>query len=392
MVRSSFKPLIVAVILFSILLFFPAQWLLPLINEKLVERDAAGLDRNMFQGYLVQQKMLENPAYLPIYGSSELARLDPFHPSNYFHVNPQGFTPFLVGTGGTEALIHFLNFSAHADKLKGKRIVFVLSPQWFVPKGSDESHFAPNFSVLQGYQFALNPKVNHPLVTEGSKRLLAFNVVKSDWMLSSLLEANVYHDKWHQTKAMVIKPFAYGFLHLLERRDLILSLLDVHLKKLHPKPALTQNKSWAELEDAATHMAAKKTTSNPFYVNDLYYKAMLQPKLDKLQGYKKGASYAKSRQYQDLQLVLDVLKEAHAKPLFVSVPVNGYWSDYTSFPTKGRTDYYVKVKKQIEKNGFPILDLSGHEYDKYFFKDTIHLGYKGWVSVDKGILQFEKQK
>jgi len=390
--RSSFKPLMVAVILFSILLLFPAQWLLPWINEKLVERESVGLDPNMFQGYLVQQKMLDDPAYLPVYGSSELARLDPFHPSNYFHVNPQGFTPFLVGRGGTEALLHFLNFSAHADQLKGKRIVFVLSPQWFVPEGSDESHFAPNFSVLQGYQFALNPKVNHSLVIEGSKRLLAYNVVKSDWMLSSLLEANLYHDKWHQTKAMVIKPFAYGFLHVLERRDLILSLLDVHLKKLHPKPALTQNKSWAELEDAASHLAAKKAADNPFFVNDFYYKAMLQPKLDKLHGYKKGASYATSKQYQDLQLVLDVLKEAGAKPLFVSVPVNGYWSDYTGFPAKGRTDYYVKVKKQVEKNGFPVLDLSSHEYDKYFFKDTIHLGYKGWVSVDKGILQFEKQQ
>ena len=390
--RSSFKPLMVAVILFSILLLFPAQWLLPWINEKLVERESVGLDPNMFQGYLVQQKMLDDPAYLPVYGSSELARLDPFHPSNYFHVNPHGFTPFLVGRGGTEALLHFLNFSAHADQLKGKRIVFVLSPQWFVPEGSDESHFAPNFSVLQGYQFALNPKVNHSLVIEGSKRLLAYNVVKSDWMLSSLLEANLYHDKWHQTKAMVIKPFAYGFLHVLERRDLILSLLDVHLKKLHPKPALTQNKSWAELEDAASHLAAKKAADNPFFVNDFYYKAMLQPKLDKLHGYKKGASYATSKQYQDLQLVLDVLKEAGAKPLFVSVPVNGYWSDYTGFPAKGRTDYYVKVKKQVEKNGFPVLDLSSHEYDKYFFKDTIHLGYKGWVSVDKGILQFEKQQ
>lgn len=390
--RSSFKPLIVAVILFSILLVFPAQWLLPLVNDKLVERESVGLDPNMFQGYLVQQKMLEDPAYLPVYGSSELARLDPFHPSNYFYVNPQGFTPFLVGRGGTEALLHFLDFSAHADQLKGKRIVFVLSPQWFVPEGSDESHFAPNFSVLQGYRFALNPKVNHPLVIEGSKRLLAYNVVKSDWMLSSLLEANLYHDKWHQTKAMVIKPFAYGFLHVLERRDLILSLFDVHLKKLHPKPALTQNKSWTELEDAASHLAAKKAADNPFFVNDLYYKTMLQPKLDKLHGYKRGASYATSKQYQDLQLVLDVLKEAGAKPLFVSVPVNGYWSDYTGFPAKGRTDYYVKVKKQVEKNGFPVLDLSSHEYDKYFFKDTIHLGYKGWVAVDKGILQFEKLK
>ena len=62
------------------------------------------------------------------------------------------------------------------------------------------------------------------------------------------------------------------------------------------------------------------------------------------------------------------------------------------FQNKGRTEYYVKVKRQLENNGFPVLDLSDHEYDKYFFKDTIHLGYKGWVSVDKGILQFEKQK
>ncbi|MDR7235829.1 D-alanyl-lipoteichoic acid biosynthesis protein DltD [Neobacillus drentensis] len=392
MVRPSFKPLIIGIFLFSLLLFLPSQWLLPLVNEKVVQREAVGLDSNMFQGYLIQQKMLENPTYLPIYGSSELFRLDAFHPSNYFKVNPNGFTPFLVGRGGTESLIHFLNFSVHADELKNKKIVFVLSPQWFVPQGSDESHFAPNFSVLQGYQFALNPKVNHKLVVEGSKRLLFYNVVKSDFMLSSLLEANLYSDKLHQTKARIVKPFAYGFLQVLERRDFVLSLIDLSFRKLHPKPKLTKDKSWSQLEHTAGEMAAKKATTNPFYVDNFYYETMLQPKLALLKGYKKGSSYAKSPQYQDLQMLLDVLKQAHVKPLFVSVPVNGYWSDYTGFPKEGRSQYYVKVKRKIENNGFPVLDLSEHEYDKYFFKDSIHLGYKGWVSVDKGILQFEKQK
>ena len=39
-------------------------------------------------------KMLENSQYLPMYGSSEFLRMDAYHPSNYFKVNPAGFTPF----------------------------------------------------------------------------------------------------------------------------------------------------------------------------------------------------------------------------------------------------------------------------------------------------------
>ena len=87
-------------------------------------------------------------------------------------------------------------------------------------------------------------------------------------------------------------------------------------------------------------------------------------------------------------MVLDVLKEAKAKPLFVSVPVNGYWYDYMELSKKDREGYYKKIKHQIEKEGFPVLDLSNHEYDKYFLKDTIHLGYKGWLPIDKAIIEF----
>ena len=52
---------------------------------------------------------------------------------------------------------------------------------------------------------------------------------------------------------------------------------------------------------------------------------------------------------------------------------------------KGRLVYYDRIKKQIEAEGFQIADLSGHEYDPYFMKDTIHIGWKGWVYTDRAI-------
>lgn len=104
--------------------------------------------------------MLKDPTYLPIYGSSELSRLDEFHPSNYFQVNNEGFTPYLVGKGGSQSLIHSLNFAAHMDQLKGKKIVFIVSPQWFIKRGSDEQHFAPNYSALQGLDLAFNDQID----------------------------------------------------------------------------------------------------------------------------------------------------------------------------------------------------------------------------------------
>ncbi|MFB2351348.1 D-alanyl-lipoteichoic acid biosynthesis protein DltD, partial [Priestia megaterium] len=87
-----------------------------------------------------------------------------------------------------------------------------------------------------------------------------------------------------------------------------------------------------------------------------------------LKGKNKGKSYAVSPEYGDFEMMLDILKAAGAEPMFVTIPVNGKWYDYTGFPKKGRTDYYKKVNKQIRAKGFQVADFSGHEYDPYFMK------------------------
>ncbi|WP_026575214.1 D-alanyl-lipoteichoic acid biosynthesis protein DltD [Bacillus sp. UNC438CL73TsuS30] len=386
MKKPIFMPLFLAFFVLIGLVIIPNKWIEKLIPKNSVSEAATQLNPFMFQGKYVQSKMLEDPNYLPIYGSSELARLDRFHPSNYFKVANDGFTPFLVGRGGSESLIHFLNFSEHIHQLQGKKIVFVLSPQWFNPKGADESHFVPNYSSLQGYDFAFNHTINPEVKKKAIKRLLTYSSVKDDPMLSTLYKAEISQNPWTKNEAIFIRPFALVYRSLLEKKDLYYTLAGGINRKRDISHKLL-NKSWQQLEQTADQFGAKRATNNHFYiVNSQYNK--IKGFMPSLKNKNIHASYGKSREYGDFQLVLDVLKQAGAKPLFISVPVNGHYYDYTGFPKQGRLAYYHRIKKQIEAAGFQVADFSGHEYDPYFMKDTIHIGWKGWVYTNKAIKQF----
>lgn len=386
MKKVFFAPLILSFLVLFILVIIPNKWIENLIPKNRINEAATELNLFMFQGKYVQGKMLEDPHYLPMYGSSELARLDEFHPSNYFKENNTGFTPFLIGRGGTESLIHFLNFAEHTDQLIEKKIVFVLSPQWFQPGGADESHFVPNYSTLQGYDLAFNEKIDPKLKTMAIKRLLEYSPVQNDQMLSTLYEAEISNDPWKRWEAAFIKPFAKVYRNVLLKKDLYYSLAGgFHRHRVISSKV--KGISWSQLEMEANQLGAKETTNNHFYVVNSQYNK-IKSRVPELKNYKQGASYGKSPEYHDFQLVLDLLKESGAKPLFISVPVNGRWYDYTGFPKEGRTAYYTRIKQQIQAEGFQIADFSGHEYDPYFMKDTIHIGWKGWVYTDRAILDF----
>lgn len=386
MKKPVFLPLFLAFLVLFILVIIPDRWIESMIPKKQISQAATELNPFMFQGKYIQQKMLEDSSYLPIYGSSELARLDRFHPSNYFQEVHEGFTPFLVGRGGTESLIHFLNFSEHMDQLKGKKIVFVLSPQWFNPQGADESHFVPNYSSLQGYDFAFNNQVDPKVKKKAIKRLLTYSSVKNDPILSTLYKAEITNDPWLKREASALRPAAVIYRHLLAKKDLYYSLAGGFSRHRDLTPKV-RNKSWNQLAQEADQYGAKRTTNNHFYISNSQYNK-IKGFLPSLKNKDIKRSYGESKEYGDFQLVLDILKQSGAKPLFISVPVNGHYYDYTGFPKEGRAAYYSRIKQQIEANGFQVADFSGHEYDPYFMKDTIHIGWKGWVYTDKAIKQF----
>ncbi|MGG3470716.1 D-alanyl-lipoteichoic acid biosynthesis protein DltD [Neobacillus pocheonensis] len=386
MKKPLFSPILIAFLVLAIIIAIPNKWIEKFIPKTRVTQAATELNPFMFQGKYIQQNMLENQHYLPIYGSSELARLDRFHPANYFKETKEGFTPFLVGRGGTESLIHLLNFAEHTKDLKGKKLVFVLSPQWFQPRGTDESHFVPNYSSLQGYDFALNQTIDPVIKKKAIMRLLTFSPIENDPILSTLLKAEMTNDTMTKREAALLRPLAIAYRNLLIKKDLYYTLAGgiSHKRDINAK---VRDKSWGQLEVQAEKMGVHNSTNNHFYINNYQYNK-IKKMVPSLRNSKVDASYGVSPEYSDFQLVLDLLKESGAKPLFISVPVNGTWYDYTGFPLQGRKSYYTRIKNQIESEGFQIADFSNHEYDPYFMKDTIHIGWKGWVYTDKAIKDF----
>lgn len=389
MKKPTFGPMLLAFALFCVVLFIPPRFLLPLIGEQKVDDAATSLKKEMFQGIAMQQKMLEDPKFLPMYGSSEFSRLDVYHPSNYFKVKEQEFTPFLIGRGGTQSLTHVLSLASSMDQLENRKIVFVLSPQWFVKEGLDEVHFAPNFSSQQAYHLIFNNDLKPEMKKKIAERLLKYEIVQKDTLLKTSLEGIVYNDTKHNVKAVAAKPFAYVYRNILDRKDLVASIFDIKPRKTHIDPEL-KSLAWEEIRNRAEKTGELESKTNPFGIEDPYYNKGIKKKLERLKGYRSNESFNESPEYDDFQLALDILKQSHAKPLFISVPVNGPWYDYAGFPKERRDVYYKKINEQIAKAGFPVADFSSHEYDKYFLKDTMHLGWKGWVYVDETLQQFYK--
>ncbi|CAM4350279.1 D-alanyl-lipoteichoic acid biosynthesis protein DltD [Bacillus wiedmannii] len=390
--KHAFGPIILACVLFFIIILIPSKSLVSLISDKKVEDAATSLQKEKLQSVFLQQKMLENSQYLPMYGSSEFLRMDAYHPSNYFKVNPAGFTPYLMGIGGTQSLAHILNMTSTMDELEGKKVVFVLSPQWFTKTGVSQGDFTNNFSKQQAYHFIFNDTINVEMKKQIAKRLLDYKVVQKDDILKNSLEGIVYNDTKHNIKAGLVKPLAYMHRNILDHRDVFNSLFKIEPMKEKTNMGL-RSISWVDARKHAEEEGKTESTTNTFGIeNPYYYKHNLKKKLKGLKNFRANESYEESPEYDDLQIVLNIFKEKNVKPLFISVPVNGPWYDYAGFPKERREVYYKKVREQVEKAGYPVVDFSGHEYDKYFLKDTIHLGWKGWIYFDEAVQKFYTEK
>lgn len=103
-------------------------------------------------------------------------------------------------------------------------------------------------------------------------------------------------------------------------------------------------------------------------------------------------SYTDSPEYEDLKLVMEAFKDAGAKPLFISIPLNSKWYDYAGFPEERRQAYYEKMNQFLYDSGQSFIDFSNHEQEPYFLTDTLHIGWKGWVYLDQVMDEYWAQQ
>ncbi|MBV7274444.1 D-alanyl-lipoteichoic acid biosynthesis protein DltD [Clostridiaceae bacterium UIB06] len=351
-------------------------------NELLSEKE---------KGLILQKKSLERKDNLQLIGSSELAdRTIPTHPINIFADKADGFQVNGIGRGYCQSIIHAARIGALSKEFKDKKLVIIISPQWFNAKGLGTNEFLMNFSELQFYTFMFNKDINKSIKLSYAKRVKSLlGGDKNNLMVS--LYANLY------TYDNIPSKFTLGMLTPYYKfKSYIVGIRDkriaydrlVKYKKAGEKQYIEPKTSvydWSSEMEKANSLAKTKTTNNDFYISNDYYNEYIKDNLDKYIGSYKNESYTNSPEYEDFKLLLEICKSQNIKPLFVSVPVNGRWYDYCQFPKENRETCYKKIKNLVQGYGFEILDLSGHEYEKYFLKDIMHLGWKGWIYIDEAI-------
>jgi D-alanine transfer protein len=149
---------------------------------------------------------------------------------------------------------------------------------------------------------------------------------------------------------------------------------------------------WEKIRAEAILKGKSSTTNNSFGMDNTFYQDNLAAKLQDKKDTDKGYKLSSSPEYDDLTLLFEVLKEKGAKPLFVIIPMNGRWYDYTGLDSLEREQCYSKLRTQVQESGYPLADFTSHEYEDYYLKDPWHLAWKGWVDVDQRLYDFATEE
>jgi len=322
-----------------------------------------------------------------LFGSSELANdsIDiSTHPSHMFPNTDLNRDVCLVGRAGTQSLLHAMKMGTVADGAKDNKFVFIVSPQWFFgDESSEKQYFQAHFSEIQFYDFMDNGVISDDIKKHACNRIV--NLVGEN----SALQVPCFYAYIHRSDNWLFKCAQVLFEPYYFVRRKFVKLKDKHdaykaIKRFKDNPAQNVKEvDWPNEMKQAQQNGEKSCTNNNFYAYDSYYTKYLQSNLESLKDCYKDIDLCKSKEMDDYVAALKIFKEMGIKPYIVIASTNGYYYDYTGLTRDKRAKLYDQIAQYAKAYGMDYLDLRDFEYEPYFYKDVMHLGWKGWVYIDE---------
>lgn len=340
-----------------------------------------------FAGDEIKSNMDQNS--ILVLGSSEFRHGTGMstHPAKLFKNHE--ISLMMVGAGYYQSLFHSVELAALEDGIKNRKVVLILSPQWFTREGVLAPAYASRFSETNFISMINNPHLSgqtKEYIIKRSKELLMGDP-------QTLERVKKYERVFLKGNASLAdKKYVdlyRGFLEEKSRISIYTAATVKHVEKFDPeKKGNTGEPDWEALREIAENEARVAAGGNPFYMSDRIYQKKILPQLEEKKDSSVNASYGISPEYQDLECFLQVCREAGIRPMLVMMPVNGYWYDHIGFPKTERQKYYENIRSIAEKYDAVLADFAEDEYTRYFFLDKVHLGWKGWLAVDESIYRF----
>ncbi|MBO0467322.1 D-alanyl-lipoteichoic acid biosynthesis protein DltD [Enterococcus plantarum] len=385
-----FGPILISAVL--LVVFFFAPFKIDLESKHVLADASTSMATNVLRGNAIKNKAIGSKEYVPFFGSSELSRISAFHPSVLADKYNRSYRPFLLGAPGTQSLTQALMMQSMGEDLSHKKVVFIISPQWFVKNGVSNDYFDAYYSELQTYQWVSDLKKVTPDDVYLAKRLMDFPKVKEDKRLASALNAIISG----KLPISSDKQYIELMINLFSREDELFGKIGMISKNKEIKKAekaLPETYNANELDQLAAEIGQKATSNNSFEISNSFYTKRLKKNLNHLENSQTDLDYRFSPEFSDLQLVLSQLAQDNAEVLFIIPPVNKHWSDFTGLSQDMLQEFAKKVKYQLTSQGFTnIADLTKECNTQYFMADTIHLGWRGWLDADQRIQPFLEKK
>ena len=382
-----FGPILIAGLLVLLLIvFYPSSKSHNLMEEKY---SAASISAESFKERSQKVRALTDPniRFIPFLGSSEWIRFDSMHPGVLAEKYNRSYRPYFMGQAGAASLSQYFGLQQITSELENKQAVFVISPQWFTKEEHDAPTFQSFFNNDQLTAFLENQsgdlaaqyaatrllKKNPRVPMKGIVEKLAKNEQLSDFDQTMVNLSAEFNER---QAALFGQSSIHGRLKYKDHIEKYLS-------------SLPEQFSYEELENIARKDAEENTTNNDLGMENHFYNTQLKKDLKNLEGYQKNYNFLQSSEYNDLQLVLDQFAKSKVNVLFVFQPVNKKWMDYTGLSEEMYQHSIEKIRYQLESQGFTnIADFSKNGGDPYFVKDTIHIGWLGWLAFDKVVNPF----
>lgn len=386
---TAIGPLFVALIIVGAVIFSPINWFSK-PSQKAVHKSASSMAVNVLKGNDLKNEAMASGKYLPFFGSSELSRVNAFHPSVLAQKYDRPYEPYLLGAPGTQSLTHFFMLNSMEKELKNKKVVFVISPQWFVKDGVGDPMFSLFYSPLQVNQYLMNLNKVDENDQYLARRMLKFSSVRTDTQMKLMMKKN---KSGKELSTMNYNRASYNY-EVLSKEDSLFSRIGITSKsdKITEKTKkLPSQYSYEELDKMAFEAGKKGTSNNEFEIANSFYTNRISPMKGKLENSQTKFDYTVSPEFSDFQLVLNKLAENNIDAMFVIPPVNQKWSDYTGLSTDMLDTFSKKITYQLNSQGFNhVYDYTQKRAEPYFMEDTIHLGWRGWMQMDQDLQGFLK--
>jgi D-alanine transfer protein len=335
------------------------------------------------QGLVLQRAAAASAGVLSLYGSSELLRPRGSTASDFFRAAPTGFQVSPVGKGGATSLVVLQKIGALAGELRNRKVAVSISAVYFTASDIVAPWYTANFSVFAATQLTFGSRLDLALKRDIAARMIAFpQTLQRTPLLRFALRRLASGRRLDELIFYAALPLGKMQIAVLDLQDHYAALNYLRHRRKAPPARLPQIFDWPMLIQKAGESSAAATEQpslaahGPATSNNASAEKAFRETIGKV------------REWADFELLLRVLAQSHARPLLLSMPMDGPFYDATSVSRATRQEYYDKVRRLVQRYNFQVTDFSDHDEDSGFLESGNsqirsvprgHLSSRGWM-------------